>query len=143
MKVDNDNKPATENIPDLTSTTERHIRVVLNLCPGQIWSWNGFDERKKENFIKIEPKINGLSGIALEGVCFAQKHCYITMFMSTACDQIHGKFLSCMISFICTLLMLLNNLLMIYLHKQNLYFSTLSFNSHFVSLSFLSKHRVV
>ena len=104
MTVDDDNDPAPENIPDLTSITERQISSVEDLYPGQSWGWNGFDERKKENFVKTEPKINGLSGIALEGVCFVKMfllffpNCIINLIIKETSKKmevgvIYGEFL--------------------------------------------------
>ena len=67
MMVDDDNEPAPENVPDLAQETAGARNVQAELYFGQSWEWNGFDEQKKDNFVKIQPKINSLSGTALDG----------------------------------------------------------------------------
>ena len=68
--VDDDNLPLEENEPN---EGEVHP-AVNNFYDGQVWGWQGFDNRRQANIQNVDPNIGGLS---LDVICSLS---YVSMF---------------------------------------------------------------
>ena len=62
--VDDDNMPAPENVPEGDDDT------TDDLFEGQSWGWDGFCDRKRNNFANNKPFIQNISSIVLDNATY-------------------------------------------------------------------------
>lgn len=84
--VNDDNKPAPENIPVPNLQVEQNEEGWLE---GQEWGWNGFCHRKREGGIQERAKLNTVASVVLESIDM------VKMFLLFFFSEVYRRSSSC------------------------------------------------